>query len=444
MRCSPRLRLCKLIGASAVFGVLGGCAGLTTSTKQVDLNEKAIAIDVKQRVIFSQRNKNGDLVTCAEPSPDALTVVAASGGISIDAGPGKPVGNASAAFAEQGAFVGLRTQAIQTMRDALFSLCTSFASGAVDKDQFTAMQRRFQSTLMGLIAIEQLTRPVTAAQAVLTSNSAATAGAGAGDAAVDRAVEAENSAIQARLDAEKNADSARDAARQANEDVRAQQQVVAKEKDPDAKKSAQAELDRLVDVARGKQNDARDMQRRLDAAQTAEAKASQAVRAAKSRASAAAGGSGGMTETAYVSLRASRAVANTVDEVVKEVNRSYSKDACFDLIARFTANADAYRSYVESLSRKSDSTWNENPIIGTMRMCTHLLEAEVNANRDKSQLAVLRLRAKLAGMTSGPGITDDGDDDQTGPDEPKKQVASDAPVEKTTVARASTKHTKAP
>lgn len=408
-RRPPPLRTLALAAAFA----LAGCADLTTSTKQVDLNGKSIAIDVKQRIVFSQKRMDGQLVTCPEPSPDALTVIAAGGGISLDAGAGKGVGSASASFAEQGAFVGLRTQSIQTMRDALFSLCVSYASGAVDAQQLSAMQRRFQSTLMGLIAIEQITRPVVAGPALLASGSSAGAGGGAGDAAVDKATEGEDKAIQGRLDAQQAADKAELELRTANDDVREQQKAVTQEKDPEAKKSAQAELDRRVGIAKGKQSDLRDAQRRLQAATVAEGKASQAVRAARSRTSASAAGAGSLGELAGASLATSRAVAKTVEEVVKEVNRSYSKDTCFDLIAGIARDATTYKAYVDSLPAAKGSVGAApgpiNPVVETMRLCTELLKAEITESESKRELELLRFRARQSGLSSGPGMRDEDD-----------------------------------
>ena len=63
---------------------LGGCASLTNYTAPIDLRTKSVSIDVKQRVVFSlvraaDRARGAQVVVCAEPSPDALTVLGASG-----------------------------------------------------------------------------------------------------------------------------------------------------------------------------------------------------------------------------------------------------------------------------------------------------------------------------------------------------------------------------
>ena len=170
-----------------------GCAYLTTFNRPIDLRAGSVAMDVKQRVVFSQNRTSftidgkpySNVVVCAEPSPDALTVLGASGGLSLSNG--QSVANATGGLSESGAFVGLRTQSIQLLRDAMYRLCEGYASGAVTDTDFAAMQRRYQSTMMGLIAIEQLTRPVIAGQALLTSAAASQSGASSGDAAVDKA-----------------------------------------------------------------------------------------------------------------------------------------------------------------------------------------------------------------------------------------------------------------
>ena len=107
-------------------------------------------MDVKQRVVFSQKRPpdkddkgdakgNSAVMVCAEPSPDALTVLGVSGGLSLNNG--QSATNATADLSESGAFVGLRTQSIQLLRDAMYRLCEGYASGAVTDTDFAAMQR---------------------------------------------------------------------------------------------------------------------------------------------------------------------------------------------------------------------------------------------------------------------------------------------------------------
>jgi Putative restriction endonuclease len=96
------------------------------------------------------------LVTCTEPSPDALSAisasVAASGGLS----------NQAAAAIEAGlrqsvAGIGLRTQSIQMLRDQGFRVCEAYASGAIDKLDYRQLLRRSQVFTTAILAIEQLT-----------------------------------------------------------------------------------------------------------------------------------------------------------------------------------------------------------------------------------------------------------------------------------------------
>jgi len=110
--------------------MLQGCAYLTTYNKPIDLKDSSVSLDVKQRVVFSQKREARDgeregIVVCAEPSPDALTILGVSGG--LNASDGTRAASAAVGLAESGAFVGLRTQSIQLLRDAMYRLCEGYA-----------------------------------------------------------------------------------------------------------------------------------------------------------------------------------------------------------------------------------------------------------------------------------------------------------------------------
>jgi hypothetical protein len=121
-------------------------------------------------------------VTCAEPSPDALTALSSSfgGGIS-DA---KVAANFALAQTESAASIGLRTQSIQLLRDGMYRLCEGYAAGAIDGAEFNRQQRRYQNLMLSLLAIEQLTGAVAARQVALVGG---TASASVGDKANEAA-----------------------------------------------------------------------------------------------------------------------------------------------------------------------------------------------------------------------------------------------------------------
>lgn len=118
--------------------------------------------DIKQRGVFVQSRVDATgreiPILCAEPSPDAMAAVAASLAASGSAGGTNPASGAlSASVSESAAFVGLRTQTIQLLRDGFYRMCEGYMSGALTAEDFSIMQRRYQANMLALLAIEQLT-----------------------------------------------------------------------------------------------------------------------------------------------------------------------------------------------------------------------------------------------------------------------------------------------
>lgn len=106
---------------------------------------------------------------CAEPSPDALSAFAASGSANASV---KDKVDFAAAFgiSEAAGSMGLRTQSIQLMRDAMYRICEGAASGLISSNQFETLQRRFQSSMVAILAIEQLTGAVRGPNVLLAGN----------------------------------------------------------------------------------------------------------------------------------------------------------------------------------------------------------------------------------------------------------------------------------
>jgi len=192
----------------AIFG-LNGCSGNWHSIKhefQVSgQNPSSVSIDAKQRVVLASsgevKNTTETLVEnigpdgksagttrtitsstqrlpriCAEPSPDAMTALAQ--GLS---GSGDVTGQKlDAALKLQGAYtsnetaayVGLRTQTIQLLRDGMYRLCEGYMDGSLSGSDFNQLHRRYQILMMGLLSIEQLTGAVVAPQIAISSGAA--------------------------------------------------------------------------------------------------------------------------------------------------------------------------------------------------------------------------------------------------------------------------------
>lgn len=171
----------KLIIGLSIFSVvvLSGCSANHNSIYR-DLKTSAgtgALVDIKQRAIVAgERNaKTADgkqIVVCAEPSPDSLSAYAAEIAAKADTGKGVSA-EVAAAFQESAAFVGLRTQSIQLLRDAMYRSCEAYMNGAISESQYSVLARRYQKHAIALLAIESLTGTVKApAVTINTSGSA--------------------------------------------------------------------------------------------------------------------------------------------------------------------------------------------------------------------------------------------------------------------------------
>ncbi|MBL0727162.1 hypothetical protein [Piscinibacter sp. HJYY11] len=407
--------MARLLVTAGVALAGGGCAHLTTYNKPVDLRSGSLAIDVKQRVVFSQqtigREGATSTVVCAEPSPDALTVLGASGALSISAL--EKGGNVGASLAETGAFVGLRTQSIQLLRDAMYRLCEGYAGGAISPPDYAAMQRRYQSTMMGLIAIEQLTRPVVAGQALLTNAASAQAGASAGDAAVDKAEAGVKSASDSSLAAKSETDKATARLEKAKGDVASLSKQLAMEK---AKpKPDEAAIKSLVDQQPAADKEVRDAELALVDARRREAAADEnlgraraQLRDAQTRVVTSASGGGALAAVAQSTAASADSLTTGVTAIVEEINRSYTKDTCITLmvelarpqpaaaVAPAVAVAPALPSPMAqvrpSLAPENQVAVN-NAFKQTLETCTAILaEAASDAKRKSDQAEEERKR----------------------------------------------------
>lgn len=171
-----RSQLRRLInGALAILGgaALAGCANLNTISRTTTLangvsdpqTTQAIHLDVQQRlVVVNSLNKY-----CAEPSPDAIAAYAAALGIGASAA-AKGSASVSGDGQANAASVGLRTQSITLMRDALYRMCEAYANGGVGDAQVVTLLNRSQDLTAVILAVEQLTGAVAANQATLTGS----------------------------------------------------------------------------------------------------------------------------------------------------------------------------------------------------------------------------------------------------------------------------------
>jgi hypothetical protein len=155
------------------LSILSGCANLHTIDRTTTLPSttgqgKAIHLDIQQRLLIV----NAVGTYCAEPSPDALAAFAAAAGLGASA-PAKGALSASSSTSSTAASIGLRTQSITLMRDALYRMCEAYGNGQLSKAQVVTLLSRSQDLTAVVLATEQLTGTVAAQQAALSSSASA-------------------------------------------------------------------------------------------------------------------------------------------------------------------------------------------------------------------------------------------------------------------------------
>jgi hypothetical protein len=231
------------------------------------------------------------------------------------------------------------------------------------KTSFAAMQRRYQSTMMGLIAIEQLTRPVVAGQALLTSAASSQAGASAGDAAVDKAQTQVTTVGDAALTAKSELDKAIARDDKAQRDAQSLRSNIAAEK---AKKPVDdatvTSLTDKVPAADREVSDARlallDARRRDQNAELQVKRAEVALRDAQAKVTASTLAGGALGAVAQATSETTKFLTRGVYDIVVEINRSYTKDACITLmveLARSSSSRAARAAATDGISKSLEA-----------------------------------------------------------------------------------------
>lgn len=146
------LLLCSLISGCNQF----------TYYKELEA-DKRLAIVTERKELFGDKELTRR-ITCSEPSPDALTALAASLSGETKAGV-----NLAAAYSENAASIGLRTQSIQLLRDQLYSICQAYANQGVSPYTYQTLLAKNQQNTIALMAIEQLTGVLKAPNIKLTT-----------------------------------------------------------------------------------------------------------------------------------------------------------------------------------------------------------------------------------------------------------------------------------
>ncbi|MEG8028957.1 hypothetical protein [Sphingomonas aerolata] len=308
---------------AAVFAsqLLAGCAEMTHLTRTRNLGgSQFLLIDAKQRAISSFGNVN-----CAEPSPDALSAIAASQGLNVATPSGVSVGQ-SLAIAESAGSIGLRTQSIQLLRDHMFRVCEAYQANKLTPFMVALLHRRFQTTTIGILAIEQLTGTVRAPAIVLGGS----ADVGNADAVLKLSGSRETQAASVTA-AQKELDSKTAAAKTADDDVVAKTAALAAAAAAD-KPAATTALTAATETQKTANADKMQADGTLATRKAALAAIDRALTLAQATGSASSGGAIGSSESRFPGD--TQAVATAVSAIVKQtLDLGNTKDFCTVLLA---------------------------------------------------------------------------------------------------------------
>jgi hypothetical protein len=182
----------KLGGLPALIAgaaLLAACTGTQEIFRPFNVDETSVSADAKQRVIISAlRGTDGQTrrIVCAEPSPDAISAVAASLGANFSAKiPFLQAGQALTpegqlalqyALAEQVAYIGVRNSTIQLLRDGLYRACEAYMNGAIGDFGYALILANYGRLMVALLTAEGLTRPQFTGATILTSEANAAGG----------------------------------------------------------------------------------------------------------------------------------------------------------------------------------------------------------------------------------------------------------------------------
>jgi hypothetical protein len=163
--------------AVVVAFALSGCANFSSLHRKLNTSEgRGVLVDIKQRAILASTRLENDKdpaagshsIVCAEPSPDALSAYAVDLATQASLATGHSF-RGGFNSAESSAFVGLRTQSIQLLRDQFFRACEAYLNKAASAGEYNFLIRRYQKQTAALLAIEQLTSMVSAPATTVTA-----------------------------------------------------------------------------------------------------------------------------------------------------------------------------------------------------------------------------------------------------------------------------------
>jgi hypothetical protein len=385
-------RAAQWAAMGAALILVSSCANLTSigrSTKLPQEGDKGVAIhlDAKQRMAFA---KNLGIV-CAEPSPDAFTALASGFGLGLTTPQQASISLANA-LAESGGSIGLRTQSITLMRDALYRVCEAYYNNALNSTMVMELLQRYQNVMTAILAIEQLTGAVTAPALAAAKQANASASASLNDLQrqLEEALENEKTRKDAATKAEQTVKERRTAHTTAKEELE-KLQSANPAPTPEKLKEAKELVEQRRQELEQAETDEKHAKLVAQLATEVRENIAKARQASITNATAAAGGTtqfGPSTTLVRLSDASTQHIATAVQQIVtKAFDKDYTKDACLNFLA-------SEMRYRERLAEIATITNPEKKSMALQQLPPESSRAEVQSTHDVCIKLIDRYLAK--------------------------------------------------
>ena len=147
-------RMITALGLLAATSLSTACNRYIHDTFDVDAGSGA-TLDAKQRVVLVTKQggpEHNQFLVCAEPSPDAISAIAAA--VGAQGGNAEAQGGINAAMSEAAAAIGIRTPTIQLLRDGLYRACEGYLNGVLDRESYQIILRNYDRVMVALLALD--------------------------------------------------------------------------------------------------------------------------------------------------------------------------------------------------------------------------------------------------------------------------------------------------
>lgn len=163
----------RLTALAASLGSVAACDHVrqhSVSQKHGDFT--VLEGDAADHLVFVGRRDETVPVVCAMPSPDGISAHSTSGSLSG----GTPKASGAAAFSNSraAAFVGMRTQTVQLLRDGYYRLCEAYMNKAISREQYNLALTNMPGVFATLMAIDTVAGAAVAPAVALSASAGST------------------------------------------------------------------------------------------------------------------------------------------------------------------------------------------------------------------------------------------------------------------------------